>query len=106
MTYINLNKLKEKEVVPGFKGKFVHSENLTIAHWTISAGSSLPDHKHVHEQIVNLISGTFEFNLNGFRSIIEAGSIVIVPSDVLHSGKAITDCYIIDVFYPIREDYK
>ncbi|HUT82886.1 MAG TPA: cupin domain-containing protein [Candidatus Bathyarchaeia archaeon] len=106
MTYIDLKNLTEKEVVPGFNGKFVHSDNVTIAHWTISAGSSLPDHKHPHEQIVNLVSGTFEFDLNGDKRIVNAGSIAIVPSNVLHSGKAITDCYIIDVFYPVREDYK
>ncbi|NHJ87694.1 MAG: cupin domain-containing protein [Asgard group archaeon] len=106
MSYKDLSSLTEREVVPGFKGKFIHSDNVTIAHWNISKGSSLVDHKHPHEQIVNLISGTFEFNLNGEKRVIEPGTVVIVPSDVPHSGKAITDCYIIDVFYPVREDYK
>jgi len=106
MSYVNLDDLTEKEVVKGFKGKFVHSKNITIAHWSIDSGSLLPLHKHIHEQVVNLIKGKLEFTMNGETKIIEPGTNVIIPSNIEHSGKALTDCYIIDVFYPVREDYK
>ena len=33
------------------------------------------------------------------------GDIAVIPPNVKHSGKSITNCKIIDVFYPIREDY-
>ncbi len=49
MTYVDLNHIEEKEVVPGFFGKFIHSDNITIAYWRIAAGSILPEHKHPHE---------------------------------------------------------
>lgn len=106
MSYINLENLEEKEVVPGFHGKFVHSENMTIVYWSIKAGSALPEHHHPHEQIVNLIEGTFEFVMQGETQVVKPGTTIIVPSDVPHSGKAITDSKIIDIFYPVREDYK
>ena len=106
MPYINLDDLTEKEIVKGFKGKFVHSENITIAHWTIDSGSLLPLHKHEHEQIAILLKGKLEFTMKGETKIIEPGQDVIIPSNVEHSGKALTDCHIIDVFYPVREDYK
>jgi len=106
MSYIDLSQIEEKEVVSGFIAKFVHSENMTFAYWTIKAGSSLPEHSHPHEQVANIIKGKFEFTLDGETQIINPGTTVIIPSNVMHSGKAITDCYIIDVFYPIREDYK
>jgi quercetin dioxygenase-like cupin family protein len=106
MSFVNLNDLPEKEVVPGFFGKFVHSENMTIVYWRIKAGSALPEHQHKHEQVVNLIQGTFDFTLAKEKKVLNPGITVLVPSDIPHSGKAITDCYIIDVFYPPREDYK
>ncbi|NHJ84326.1 MAG: cupin domain-containing protein [Asgard group archaeon] len=106
MSYVNLDDLTEREVVPGFRGKFVHSENVTIAYWSITAGSALPEHQHPHEQVVNLLSGTFEFTMNGETKTLQPGTVVIVPSNVGHTGKAITECKIIDVFYPLREDYK
>jgi len=31
--------------------------------------------------------------------------VVLIPSDAKHSGKALTDCTIIDIFNPVREDY-
>ena len=106
MSYVKLTDLEEKEIVPGFRGKFVHSENMTVVYWNITAGSSLPEHHHPHEQVVNLIEGTFEFVMNGETKVEKPGSVIIVPSNVPHSGTAITDCKIIDVFYPVREDYK
>jgi len=44
--------------------------------------------------------------VNGQTQVCEAGGIVTIPPNALHSGKALTDCYIIDVFRPVREDYK
>jgi quercetin dioxygenase-like cupin family protein len=34
------------------------------------------------------------------------GSVVIIPPHAVHSGKSVTRSRVIDVFYPIREDYR
>ena len=34
------------------------------------------------------------------------GKVVVIPPDVPHSGTAVTECRVIDVFHPTREDYK
>ncbi|NHK32955.1 MAG: cupin domain-containing protein [Asgard group archaeon] len=106
MSFINHDHLEEKELVPGFNGKFIHSENMTFAFWRVKEGSIAPEHKHPHEQVLIIIEGNFEFTLNGETKIIEPGMSVNIPSNAVHSGKAITDCYLIDVFHPIREDFK
>ena len=106
MLNTNLSEIEEKEIVSGFKGKFIHSENLTIAHWSITTGASLPEHSHPHEQVTNLIEGKFELIIDGKIHELKSGGVVVIPSDVKHSGKAFTDCYIIDVFYPVRDDYR
>ena len=106
MQYVDLTEISSKEVVPGFHGKFVHAENMTTAYWDIVAGSSLPEHMHVHEQIMNLIEGEFELELDGEILKLYSDAVVVIPSNARHSGKAITHCKIIDVFSPMREDYK
>ncbi len=106
MSFIELKTIEGKEVVPGFTGKFIHSDNMTIAFWTIKAGNSLPEHKHPHEQIVNVIEGEIELVVEGKTHLLTKGTCLIIPSNIPHSGKAITDCYLIDVFYPVREDLK
>ena len=106
MSFINLNEISERQVVPGFKGKFIHSDNVTIVHWDITAGAKLLEHNHPHEQITNIIDGELELTIEGITKVLKSGELAVVPSNVKHSGIAITDCYVVDVFYPIREDYK
>ena len=106
MAFINLADVEEKVLVPGTRVQFVHSENMTFAYWMFEAGAELPDHSHPHEQVANIIEGELELTLDGKAVIIKPGQVVVIPSGVSHSGKAITDCKIIDVFYPIREDYR
>ena len=106
MSFLNSIDIQEKELIPGYSAKFIHSENMTFAYWDIKANYSLPEHSHPHEQVANIISGKFELTINGETKIMEPGSVAIVPSNAKHSGKSLTDCKIIDVFYPIREDYQ
>ena len=106
MPFINLNDFEVREPFPGFKGHFVHSDTMTLAYWTITAGSSLEGHSHESEQVVNVTEGRFELTMDGQSKILEPGFVAIIPSNVPHSGRAVTDCKIIDVFYPIREDYR
>ena len=106
MSCRKLNDLEEKEIVPGYKARFIHTDNITIAHWNIKAGYSLPEHTHVHEMVINVMEGEFELTVAGEPKILKPGEAVFIPSNVPHSGRSITDCKLIDVFYPVREDYK
>ena len=106
MDIFKLKDVKAKEVVPGYHAKIVHSKNMTFVYWDIKADYVLPEHSHPHEQVANISEGTFELTINGETQIMEPGSIAIIPSNAIHTGKGITDCKIVDVFYPIREDYK
>ncbi|MBW2637137.1 MAG: hypothetical protein JRC86_06385, partial [Deltaproteobacteria bacterium] len=46
-----------------------------------------------------------EFTVDGDTKRIEAPAAVVIPPDAIHSGKTITACTLIDVFYPVREDF-
>ena len=106
MPFVDLSELTEREVVPGFHGKFVHSENMTTSFWRIEAGAELPEHTHPHEQVSVVVEGKFEMTLAGEKLQLENGKVAVIPSNVPHSGKALTNCTIIDVFYPVREEYR
>lgn len=106
MPFVDLSDMSEKEVVPGFHGKFVHGDNMTTAFWRIEKGAEVPEHAHPHEQMSVVTSGKFEMTLDGEMRKLAAGTVVVIPSNVTHSGVALTDCTILDVFYPVREDYR
>tara|TARA_B100000927_G_scaffold50627_1_gene37419 strand:- start:182 stop:505 length:324 start_codon:yes stop_codon:yes gene_type:complete len=103
---LNIKNLKPKEIISGFKGRFVNGENLTWAFWEIKKDSSIPEHFHVHEQIMHVISGSFSFTLEGETSVFGEGDTIVIPSNCKHCGSALTDCKIMDVFCPKREEYK
>jgi len=106
MNRLQLDKLEAREVVPGCIGRFVHSDNMTISHWAFEAGAVLLAHSHPHEQVANFIEGEFELTVAGETQHLGPGDVVIISPNVVHSGRAISECYIIDAFYPVREDYR
>ncbi len=102
----NLAEVAGHELFPGFRAKFVHSANVTVSYWDVKAGAVLPEHAHPHEQISNVLEGEFELVVDGESCVLKADSVAVIPPDAKHSGRALTACRIIDVFYPVREDYR
>ncbi len=101
-----LNAVSSYEFIPGFHGKMIHTERMTLAFWEIEAGANLPEHSHPHEQVANVLEGRFELTIHGETHVLEPGMVAVIPSDAVHSGRAITSCRILDVFQPVREDYR
>ena len=106
MYFLNLTDLKEIEPVAGFKARFVHTDHMTMAYWTVTAGATLPQHAHPHEQITSVLEGEFEMTVGSETKTITAGQVAVIPGNVTHSAKALTACRLVDAFYPAREDYR
>ncbi|HKK74801.1 MAG TPA: cupin domain-containing protein [Saprospiraceae bacterium] len=105
-TFTNINDIPEKELVPGIYARLVHMKGMSVARVRIEKDAVLPEHAHVHEQVTNLLSGQLEMTVGDETKVCKAGDVVIIPSKVSHSAKALTECELIDVFQPVREDYK
>ncbi len=103
---MNISDIKSREIVKGYHGRFIHMETFTVAYWEVDAGSEIPVHSHIHEQLMQVVEGEFELTLDGKSNIYTKGMVVKIPSNKEHGGKAITNCKLMDVFSPVREDYK
>lgn len=106
MPFVTLSDLKVREPFPGYAGRFLHSEKMSVAHWTVAEGSGFPEHAHPHEQVAMVVEGRFEMTVAGETRVLDAGTSAVIPGNVRHSGRALTPCRLIDVFYPVREDYR
>jgi quercetin dioxygenase-like cupin family protein len=100
------SEITTKEIAPGFFSKLIHTQNNTINFIEVAAGCTVPHHQHINEQCAFVIEGKFELTVNGIAQVLEPGLFAIIPPGVWHSGKAITNCKLIDIFSPAREDYK
>ena len=98
--------IETKEIAPGFFSKLIHTATNTINFIEVKAGSSIPRHRHVHEQCSFVIEGKFEMTVNEVPQVLDPGLFVIIPSNAWHGGIAVTDCRLIDIFSPVREDYR
>ncbi len=106
MTIINLENQHPREILPGYSAKFIHTDALTLAFWEVANGSHLPEHSHPHQQIANVLEGKFELTIAGEKTILGPGEVAVIPGNVPHSGRALTECRLLDVFHPARDDYR
>lgn len=95
---------EKRKPFDGTEAVFIHSDNMTLAEWHFDPGILLPVHSHPHEQMTKVLSGEFELTINDIKYLLKSGSVAIIPPGAVHSGFAVTDCHIVDVFNPVRED--
>ncbi len=103
---LTLATIPSKEIMPGYHGKLIHSETMSLVFWEVEKSAVVPEHSHVNEQIMHVIEGEFQFTLDGKTKIYHPGEIVVIASHKKHSGKALTPCKLMDVFSPARDEYK
>lgn len=106
MSFVELDSLNEKEVFPGYKGRAIHTGYNTHIYWKVTEGAAVPEHSHLHQQVVSVLKGSFELTVDGKTELMQPGKVAVIPPHVKHSGRAITYCELLDVFYPERADYK
>lgn len=104
--HLKLAEIEPKEIMPGYHGKLVHTETMTLAFWEVDQDAEVPEHSHMNEQVMHVIEGEFQFTLEGETKIYLPGDIVVIGAYKKHSGKALTPCKLLDVFSPPREEYK
>ena len=104
-----MQKIKDipsKEIIKGITGHYVHGSGMTFGYVEIKAGSNLPVHQHVHEQITYILDGHLDMVIGGKPCSLKAGMYYVIPSNTPHGATAPVDCKVIDVFNPVREDYR
>lgn len=106
MGLVHLNDLPELQIAEGILARAVTAQTVTVLHVNISAGALLPEHAHYHEQVVNVIAGELELTVDGTPHLLTQGKVMVLAPNIPHSGRAVTDCRVIDVFHPVREDFR
>jgi quercetin dioxygenase-like cupin family protein len=105
MPFLDINSLPVIERLPGWHGRYFHSQNMTFAHYDFTRGSSIHEHSHPEEEVYEVIEGELEVTVDGAAQIARAGLVAIVPANVRHSVKALTDGKAIIVDYLARRDF-
>ncbi len=105
MPFIDISSLRVIERLPGWHGRYFHSPSMTFAHYDFLRGSSIHEHFHLQEEVYEVVEGELEITIDGVTGVARPGMVAIVPSDVPHSVKALTDGRAIIVDYPVRGEF-
>jgi quercetin dioxygenase-like cupin family protein len=70
----------------------------------LDAGSTVPEHRHVNEQIAFCVSGNLKLTVNGVLHDLKPGQCAMIPGNVPHDARVEVDTIVIDTFAPPRED--
>ena len=106
MPIVDVNRLCATERLPGWFGRYFHSENMIFAHYDFVRGASIHEHLHPQEEVYEAIEGELEMTIDGVVHIVKLGLAAIVPANARHSVKALTNGRAIIVDYPLRPDFR
>jgi quercetin dioxygenase-like cupin family protein len=105
MPFVDTSSLRVIERLPGWHGRYFHSPSMTFAHYDFVRGSSIHEHFHPQEEVYEVVEGELEITIDDVTEVARPGMVAIVPSDVPHSVKALTDGRVIIVDYPVRGEF-
>jgi quercetin dioxygenase-like cupin family protein len=103
MPFVDTSRLSVKEPREGWKGRFFHSRNMTLANYTVQAGASLHEHSHPNDEVWNVIEGRLEITIDGETRVVGPGGAAVVPPGTAHSLKALAEVQAIVVDHPRRD---
>jgi quercetin dioxygenase-like cupin family protein len=65
------------------------------------------EHSHPHEQVGMVVEGRALFIVGGEEKTLQPGDMYRIPGNVRHKVIALDQPFkALDIFYPIREDYR
>ena len=107
MPFTTLTSLPAKEIFGGLiSGHYAPLERMTVGEVLLQANTTVPLHQHSHEQVTYVIEGRFQFTVGDETRVLEPGMAALIPGGVMHGGTTLTACRVIDLFSPVREDYR
>jgi quercetin dioxygenase-like cupin family protein len=83
-----------------------HSDQLMLVRHFFEPGWVGARHSHPHHQLVYVVSGTIRVDVDGRVFDVHAGDSFVVDGGVEHQASALEPSEVLDVFTPVREDYR
>ena len=82
-------------------GPCVEGDRMIVGLMRMKAGTGAEPHSHPNEQWIYILQGTFRAKIGDKEIEAKAGSVVYVPSNVVHSGKATPEADV--VFFTCKD---
>lgn len=97
----------QHEIFPGVHIFTTHGQHAMISLVEFQPHAVVEEHSHPHEQLGLLLEGEGDFTIGGQTYRVRRGAMWRIPGGVPHRFVAGDQpVRALDVFYPIRDDYR
>jgi len=105
--FVTAEECSRHHLFPGVDIATAAGERLMLSVVRFAPEDVVPVHSHPHEQMGLLLEGTLDFTVGDERQTLTAGQMWRIPPHVEHTVVAIGGpARALDVFHPIRDDYR
>ena len=101
------DELGRHSIFPGVHIRTAAAEKMMMSVVTIEPRAVVSEHSHPHEQVGMVLMGQAVFTIGGEEKTLEAGDLYRIPGGVVHKVVALDETVVaLDIFEPVREEYK
>ena len=83
------------------RGGVLEGERMQVGLIHKARGTGSRAHSHPNEQWIYVLEGTFRANIDGKEINVRPGSVVYIPANTVHAGKATADGDV--VFFTVKD---
>ncbi|MEK6876103.1 MAG: cupin domain-containing protein, partial [Nanoarchaeota archaeon] len=104
MNVIKVYSKDELHLKPNVKGATMWAvglEKTMLTYFELEPNTLFPEHSHEAEQITLILEGKLTFAYSGKMTTLEAGDVIAIPSNVIHSAfTSEKSCKAVDAWSP------
>ena len=94
-------------IFPGVHIRTAAADKMMLSVVDIAPHAVVAEHSHPHEQVGMVVLGKAIFYIGDEEKTLQAGDLYRIPGGVAHRVVALDEpVKALDVFYPVREDYR
>ena len=94
-------------IFPGVHIRSCAGEKLMLSYADLEPHAVVEEHSHPHEQLGMLLAGRAIFYIGDEQKTLQPGDVWRIPGNIRHRVVALEEpVKAIDIFYPIREEYR
>lgn len=82
-------------------GACVEGDRMIVGLMRMPAGTGAEAHSHPNEQWIYILEGTFRAKIGDREIEAKPGSVIYIPSNTVHAGKATADADV--VFFTVKD---
>jgi quercetin dioxygenase-like cupin family protein len=101
------DELSRHTIFPGVHIQTAAAERMMLSIVDFEPGAVVEEHAHPHEQVGMVLSGRALFTIGGESKELGPGDLYRIPGNVKHKVVGIGGpARALDIFHPVREDYR